>query len=365
MSDSDEFIAPDEDILIVRSLQPPVQVERSEIDESFWNYTCQICEMNSATHFRTGPSVLCCSLCLKDKDLAVQTEYIIREPRPIDPIVLELPKMSNLIVFTLNYCNVDDNSATRLADAMKNCINITHFDVQYNHILEKGFTALIPRVNVLKIATCFLQPGQGYGNRMSLSNVVKLLELPAPVNPNSFVDRDHCERIGIQIYPKVGVVSLRSCCLSEMNLSDAGAIIVANSFPNLVNLELLYLYDSRIGDEGGNTLARMMPISAHLKSLHLWSNYLSPECNENFDIMNQLRQASGLNSVEVDLRYQHRVNTDAEAQEIARRIPSMANGTVIDFSSEGKKFTSYGKGLIEGGNETRKRFGLQKLEIRF
>lgn len=40
---------------------------------------------------------------------------------------------------------------------MKNCMNITHIDLQHNCIREKGFEAIIPRVKVLPITLMYLQ----------------------------------------------------------------------------------------------------------------------------------------------------------------------------------------------------------------
>jgi hypothetical protein len=69
--------------------------------------------------------------------------------------------------------------------------------------------------------------------------------------------------------------------------------------------------------------------------------------------------------VAVDLRDQRIFNNDEEAGAIARKILTMANGTEIDFYSEGKKFTAPGQGLIEAANQMRTRFRLLPLKIEF
>ena len=169
----------------------------------------------------------------EDKVLAKQTELIMSN-QSILLILIKLPRMINLTVLVLKHCYIDDNIAIHLADAMKNCLLLTSFDVQDNNIGPDGFGALIDATNNMKISNCLLQPdptdgNRQTGNRIGHDNVSKLLKLPPPIYPNIAVNH---MTIGARVYPKVGVLCLESLCLSEMNLGDKGAIIVAKHFEN-------------------------------------------------------------------------------------------------------------------------------------
>jgi hypothetical protein len=193
--------------------------------------------------------------------------------------------------------------AIDLANAMQNCVNITHVDVQYNRILERGFTALTIRVKVLKIEVYWPQPGEGYENRMNLSNLRELLRLPSPIPLYcSEFDTNKHVRIERQIYLKVGVLCVQSLCLSEMHMGDKGAVILANSFSIMVNLRILYFYRNEVGAVGANAFTRMLPNARVLRSFDLKGNSIPPEYSENR--MNESRQAAGLEPVAVDLRDQ-------------------------------------------------------------
>lgn len=290
----------------------------------------------------------------------------------IDDIIEMLPRMSQLRELTLTHCNIDNNYARRLAGAMRNCIFIIKFDIQYNYILELGFDALIDLLIILEyLRAWFPQPEKKgtkkYGNRMSLGNVMKLLGCPTTTDPNSWeIGRDPYAHVGPQ-RPLMNsrVLPLTSLCLSGMNLSDRGAIIIAYSSHSLQNLQVFYMYDSMVGDVGGDALANQITEFIHLENLYLQENYLTQICKDNFKRNNQLRERTGLSMMEIDLSNQHDVSTDSEAETTTRKITTLPDGTVLDFEKEGKKFTWHGANLIKSANEMREMFGKQKLEIRF
>jgi hypothetical protein len=308
---------------------------------------------------------------VRDQALAQQTSLevtALTAVQNMQNILQDLPKMTNLRSLKLQNCEIDDDLAVRLADAIKNCKRITFFDVQYNRIRERGFAALIPHMNLLEIGLIYFQgkvkvSKTCVNNRMSVSNVRELLKLPPPADPNS--SEFATIRLGGQIFPKVGVLSLQTLCLSEMNLGDEGAKTVASSFSNTVSLNTLFFYENAVCAEGASAIARQLPNAPALKNIHLSGNFIPPEYAEKFEMMNALRETTGLSRVKVGLAGQRVPNNDEEANEIARKIPSMANGTEIDFYIEGKKFTPYGQGLIEAANESRKIFDLEKLKISF
>lgn len=274
--------------------------------------------------------------------------------------------MVKLQVLVLNNCKIDDELAILLAEAMKNCVFLTHFDVQNNFILEKGFEKLIKRITVVMIQSSRVQPPAipAKGNRIGHKNLEKLLKLPSPINPVRYDEAYHV-KIGIRIYMKVGVLSLRDLCVSVMNLGDKGLIIIANSFVYLINLRTLYYYNSAAGKEGADAILEKLLDALALEYFDLSGNYIPPEYDEKFERMNKLREKAGLPRVTIDLSDQLIVNNDEEAEAIVRRIPSMADGTEIDFFIERKKFTTYGRGLIEAANELRKKFNRLPLKIIF
>lgn len=282
---------------------------------------------------------------------------------------LDLPKMINLRILVIQHCQIDDDLAVLLADSLKNCRHLTHVDLQYNRIRERGFAALII---VLKLCIIVLIYGQGIekklslSNRMSVVNVIALLSLPEPVHPSSSeMNPDIYVTIGIQIYPKIGVLSLQEMCLSEMNLGDEGATVVANSFSIMVCMIRLFFYHNAVGEEGATAMARNLPKARALRFLKLSDNHIPRDYEQKFEIMNKLREAVGLPRVLIDLDTIRKPNNDDEADEIAKNIPSMADGKELDFYEEGKKFTAYGKGLIEAANEARKFNGNKPLKISF
>lgn len=295
----------------------------------------------------------------KDTALSEQTEFIINSVQRIDVIFPELPRMINLRRIVIRNCNIDDKLAILLAEAMKNCIHLTIFDVQHNCIREKGFQAIIQRVRTLPLRLLQFSGG----NQMSTSNLRELLKLPPPLNPRDSIK--HRFLIEGQKYEEVGVLSFTRLDLAGMNLGDEGAKVLANSFSVMVRLKSLIFSENEVGEEGANALLQNLPKAHILEYLNLEHNFISPECVEKFIVANRTRVGTGLSQVCVDLTGQRASTNDEEAKAIAIEIPSMKDGTIMDFSSKGKKFTSHGKSLIELANGMRKIFELQPLKIIF
>ena len=132
-----------------------------------------------------------------------------------------------------------------------------------------------------------------------------------------------------------------------------------------MSLTTLYFYHNAVGAEGAEELVKRLPNIRTLKSLSLRRNYIPEIYKEKFEAMNRFRESMKMPRVNVGLDSQFVLNNDEEAQGIARTIPGKEDGEKFDFFSEGKKFTPYGRGLIEAANESRKILGLQKLDIRF
>lgn len=76
--------------------------------------------------------------------------------------------------------------------------------------------------------------------------------------------------------------------LSEMNLSDEGAVLLANSFSPM---ERLFFYRNGVCGEGTDAFAGRLPDASVLRSIDLTGNLISPEHVKKFELMNQLRRA--------------------------------------------------------------------------
>jgi hypothetical protein len=242
---------------------------------------------------------------------------------------------------------------------MKNCIYLAAFEVRHNRIRERGFQAIFQRVRVLPLSHLHLSGG----NQMSISNFRELLKLPSPIDPNSSIEAKVI--IESQIYEKVGVLCLKRLDLGGMNLGDEGATVLANSFSIMVSLKSVIFCENAVGQEGANALWQSLPNASNLEYLNLGSNLISPEYVEKFKVRIKTRAETGLPQVCVNLDGQYILISDEEAKVIARKIPSLEDGTEMDFFSERKKFTIYGKGLVELANGMREIFKLQPLKISF
>lgn len=365
-----------------------------------------------------------------DEDLPRVKSLIITSPRDLTAIIQDLPNMINLETLIIQNCGIDDDMMElHIAPAMKNLKKLKKIDFQGNNIGERGFKALISVIkHLLDVDDLELQRRymlcqggvmKSVCNHMSIYNLKELVR-PIPIPEHSPLPK---VRIGRDIYLKAGILSIRLMCLSEMNLGDEGAVILAGSFSIMVSMQTLYFYRSMVGAKGARAFAMNLPNARVLNDLYLNGNCIPPEYDEEW--MNRLRQEIGMNLVnvhlsdqhympslslgsprlgggaglgdpaaalrantlrempishgmsirdlfrfdlrqmKVDLSNQRRLNTDEEDEGIALRIPSMANETVIDFEREGRKCTTRGQCLIEAANEARLRLGKPRLDIRF
>jgi len=244
----------------------------------------------------------------EDKALAAQTELILSH-QSIELTLSLLPRMVNLTKLELQHCGLDDLMAIKLATAMINCKFITTFDIQYNRIGARGFKALISVTCRLKIWLYFIQGLEGkVGNQIGCNNVLELLTLPSPINPNlSEKDAVNHVKIGTQIYLKVGVLCLWSMCLSEQNLGDEGATIVAEHFENLVQLRTLFFYRNGVGEKGANSFAKFLPKIPSLENLDLSGNNIPKACYEKLERVNQFREVKLAKKVKINLENQSSV----------------------------------------------------------
>ena len=147
-------------------------------------------------------------------------------------------------------------------------------------------------------------------------------------------------------------------CLSEQNLGDEGAIIVAEHFENLVQLETLFFYCNGVGEKGANSFAKFLPKIPSLENLNLSGNNIPKACYEKFERVNQFREVKLAKKVKIDLENQSSVYlpqydedgheiiyscerreerqpivsvvSDQEAREIGEYIVKRPNGADID-----------------------------------
>ena len=226
----------------------------------------------------------------------------IGDHQNLDNLIQDLPKMTNLEALTLRHCRIDNGIC--IAYAIANLGKLKHIDLQYNCIGERGWNALIPVFRALEEAALFYVQGRedSVGNQMSITNLKELV-WPIPLSDRSELPK---ERIGRDIYWKAGILMIQVMNLSDMNLGDEGAIILANSFSIMERLTQLLFYNSGVGAVGARAFAMNLPNARVLEYLCLAMNYIPPECNEDFDMMNQSRQAKGLNLITVDVRNQMR-----------------------------------------------------------
>lgn len=238
----------------------------------------------------------------EDEALARETTLSLRDQSIKQSLIL-LPRMINLAILDLQRCGIDDEEAVRLADAMKNCKLLKIFDVQYNRIEARGFEALTDSTGKMTIEILDYQGKiDGIGNKMNANCVAKLLTLPPPLEPNSpEVIKGECVKIERLYYPKMGVICLVSVCLSEQNLGDEGASVVASHTAGLVNLRTLFFYDNGVGEKGAKAFAGMLPGIPKLEYLSLSRNPIPQSCRKNFEEANQIRRKKGMPDVEVRL----------------------------------------------------------------
>jgi hypothetical protein len=323
----------------------------------------------------------------EDEALAQETSIEIKSYQNIETLLLNLPKMVKLESLTIQHCEIDDSKAVRLAAAIKNCKVLHHLDLQYNCIGEIGFTAIIEVVISLEIRVLYIQGRVlSVGNQMSLGNLRRLLckiSLSPEKHPTLVSNPDWSVRIGKEIYWKVGIFSVRRMCLSEMNLGDAGATILANSFSFMVSLTTLFFYDNGVGAAGASAFIENLPKASALEYFNLSSNPIPQAYIDQFEMINAARQEYGLSRMDFKLSsppvekvrqvdYQQCMMEDSrwlirdeEAKNIARDILTMENGEKIDFYLQGKRLTVKDRILIETANQMRIRSGLKPLEIIF
>lgn len=204
--------------------------------------------------------------------------------------------MFNLGYLQIQNSKIDDNLAISLAKAMENCVNIYLLDLQNNRIREKGFEVIISRVKTLKIALLYLQGG----NKMSISNLFELVKLPDPIEPNSL--EISTVTISGQTFKKVGILSLKVMCLSDMNLGDEGALVLARNFEIMPCMEVLFFCQNEIGEEGATAFAQNLPKARALRYFSLCGNYIPLEYVKKIETVN--RNRAGLPLVEINLSCQ-------------------------------------------------------------
>lgn len=133
---------------------------------------------------------------------------------------------------------------------------------------------------------------------MSLNNLRELLKLPSPIYYN-YSEIDTVE-IGPHIYRKVGILNLKTMCLSQMDLGDEGAVALADSFLILPCMETLFFYENGVGEKGAYAFVLNLRKARALKYLSLSGNYIPPECVERIYSMNNNR------AVNINLSWQRK-----------------------------------------------------------
>lgn len=219
-------------------------------------------------------------------DLAQVTEVVMSH-QSIDTLLQDLPKMVNLRRLVLQHCGIDDDKAILLSVALQNCKLLEELDLQYNCIGPPAIYIMDATVQRSQhIKTYYIQGRvvfiiqdciMSIGNQMTIDNLEDFLQ------------------------PCAGHLSLQRMCLSEMNLGNEGATMLANHFPNMPNLNTLHFYRNGVSAEGADGFAKNLHLAAALKRLDLRWNCIPEECKQKFEWMNRFRLANGQNTVLVDL----------------------------------------------------------------
>jgi hypothetical protein len=230
------------------------------------------------------------------EELAQVTRVKITEHQNIDQLIQDLPYMTNLEYLTVNRC-IDEKNEAPFAIAISNLVKLRVLDLQYNNFTGRGSQMINNAVSTFEhIEVIWFQGREGsFGNQMTINNL-KALVKATPLSEGSELPK---ERIGRYTYWKAGILMIQQMCISEMNLDDGAAIILANSFEIMVRMTTLYSYKNGFGPAGARELAMKLPNARALVYFSLAYNHIPEEWDGEW--MNQWRRAKGMISVEMNM----------------------------------------------------------------
>ncbi len=189
---------------------------------------------------------------------------------------LQLLANSNLSWHSLEFCTIDDDAATALANGLHSNVNIHHLDISDNNISPGGVITLLNEIHCLtKLTELYLSNNNiGCDGATALANqlqyLTKLIELDLSLNnigPSGAVS------LAISLHH---LTELRTLDLSHNNIGPSGAVSLANTLHHLTELGRLDLSHNNIGPSGAVSLAISLHHLTELRTLYLSHNNIGP-----------------------------------------------------------------------------------------
>lgn len=154
---------------------------------------------------------------------------------------------------------MNDDYTIQVIEAITGLTDLPILDLQHNCIRDRGCHRIVVLVKILRLRILFIQDG----NKMSLITLRELLQL------TFYIEYSYSEAFlhNGQKYMRIGIFYLEYLCLSQMNIGDEGAILLAESLWMMPNMIMLFFYENGVSEKGASAFLpnlHMMPILTYL-----------------------------------------------------------------------------------------------------